>query len=306
MLLRPKPSNPCQYLLKLLRILPFSLTIFTLAILLLPNSVRAMEHLVLKVGNSHLVAAFFKNDIIVSKIRLAYEDSWFIDLKNFIDKHPSIETVFIGSVNSKVDKEIHFAIQAIPKQFRPSLDNLSIGFSVDNPNEVGSDIIANCYGALKLYPNQDIVVIDMGTAITISAIDKDRNFLGVSILPGIEMSARGLNIMTDQLPTVDLNKPPKALGKNTVHCIQSGLYFGLLGSIKYITSLITEECFPSSALVVATGGLTAPPNDLSGFICKNQIATFIQKDIQKQIPDILFAHDLTLIGMYEILKEQLH
>jgi type III pantothenate kinase len=265
-----------------------------------------MEHLVLKVGNSHLVAALFKDDIIIDKIRLPYEESWHLKLEDIINKYPAISSAFIGSVNSKVDKELAIALSSIDKKFKIPLNDLSINFAVDNKAEVGSDIIANCYGALKLYPQTDIIVVDMGTAATLTAIDKNRNFLGVSILPGIEMSAKSLNIMTDMLPDVDLNKPPRVLGKNTVHCIQSGLYYGLIGSVSYLLELIINENFKEKPLIIATGGLTAPVNYHSGFIPKTPIAKSLQKDILNQIPDLKIVHDLTLIGMYEILKEQLH
>jgi type III pantothenate kinase len=265
-----------------------------------------MEHLVLKVDNSDLVAALFEDDVIIDKIRLPYEASWHLKLKDIIDNHSNIVSAFIGSVNSKVKKELTKALSSIDKQFEIPLSNLSIGFAADDPLEASLDIIANCYGALKLYPQTDIIVIDIDTYVTLTAMNKDRHFLCASIFPSIEMSNKAVNTMTDMLPSIVLNKPLRSLGENTVECIQSGLYFGLIGSVAYLLDKTIKENFTKKPLVILTGGLTAPENDHSGFTPKTPIAKSLQKDILNQIPDLKIAHDLTLIGMYELLKEQLH
>jgi type III pantothenate kinase len=289
-----------------LQILVLSLKILTLALLITPLEIRAMEDLVIKIGNSHIVAAFFENDCIKDKLRLSYRDNWQEKLKQKISANRKIVHAFIGSVNGKAEKDVELLLSDSLKQIKSVIiEKLPFKFQVKDPSKVGVDILANCTAAIKLYPNQNLIIVDMGTALTITALSFDRVLLGVSILPGIEMNAKSLNKMTDKLPLILTKKTDLPIACTTEEAIQSGLYYSLIGSIRYISNLIEEKIFKTKAYIIATGGLTNPYMALDGFNPETNIAFDIQKDLNK-IPNLKIEHDLTLVGMHEILKKQLH
>jgi type III pantothenate kinase len=126
-----------------------------------------------------------------------------------------------------------------------------------NPLEVGADRIANSIAVTHLYPNKNVVVIDLGTATTFCAISKDKDYLGGAIIPGLKISMEALESRTAKLPTVEILKPEQACGRSTVESIQSGLYYSHLGAMKELIALYQKEVFNGEApLVVGTGGFS--------------------------------------------------
>jgi type III pantothenate kinase len=124
-----------------------------------------------------------------------------------------------------------------------------------NPAEVGADRIANAIAAVELYPKVDRVVVDMGTATTFCAINRDDEYLGGLISAGMGLSMKALAQNTAKLPYVDLVEPDNCLGKTTVENIQNGLYFGHLGLIREVVSRLREEAFSGrEPIVIGTGG----------------------------------------------------
>jgi type III pantothenate kinase len=123
---------------------------------------------------------------------------------------------------------------------------------MDNPREVGSDLIADAAGALSLY-KAPIIVVALGTASAFAVVSRDKEYIGGVIAPGIGISAEALYTRTAALPRVELARPKKAIGTNTQAAMQSGLIFGYAGLIDGIVSRIQEE-LGEKATVVATGG----------------------------------------------------
>lgn len=128
-----------------------------------------------------------------------------------------------------------------------------------NPLEVGADRIANAIGATQLYPNENLIIIDFGTATTFCAVNKEKEYLGGVILAGLRISMEALEQKTAKLPPVEIVQLKQTLGRSTVESIQSGLYFGQIGMVKEIRDRLTEECFaddqgPEKTRVIATGG----------------------------------------------------
>jgi len=123
---------------------------------------------------------------------------------------------------------------------------------MDNPKEVGADLIANAAAAIKLYTTP-IIVVALGTATAFAAVSKDAEYLGGVIAPGIGISLEALYTRTSALPRVDLVRPKKTIGPNTVAAMQSGTIFGWAGLIDGIVERIREE-LGEKAMVVATGG----------------------------------------------------
>jgi len=125
----------------------------------------------------------------------------------------------------------------------------------ENPQEVGADRIVNGVAAFEKFGGP-CVVVDLGTATTFDAISRKGEYLGGVISPGIGISARALYEHTARLPLVDIRKPAKVIGTNTVGSIQAGLFFGYLGLVDGILERLINE-LGADTKVVATGGLAS-------------------------------------------------
>jgi type III pantothenate kinase len=127
-----------------------------------------------------------------------------------------------------------------------------------NPLEVGSDRIANAIAGSRLYPGEDLLIVDLGTATTIDVVRGGRDYLGGVIMPGLRLSMQALDQGTARLSSVEIVRPNSALGQTTAGSIQSGLYFGHLGALGDLLDRLGREVFSGSApRVVATGGFAA-------------------------------------------------
>ncbi|HET9792434.1 MAG TPA: type III pantothenate kinase [Candidatus Angelobacter sp.] len=136
----------------------------------------------------------------------------------------------------------------------------------DNPQEVGADRIVNGVAAFEKYGGP-CVVVDFGTATTFDAVSRKGEYLGGVISPGIGISAQALFENTARLPLVDIRKPAKLIGTNTVGSIQSGMFFGYLGLVDGILERMVKE-LGADARVVATGGLAPLIGEHSRYIKK--------------------------------------
>jgi type III pantothenate kinase len=123
----------------------------------------------------------------------------------------------------------------------------------ENPAEVGADRIVNAVAALEKYGGPCIIV-DFGTATTFDCVSAKGEYLGGIICPGIGISADALFDRTARLPRVEIRKPARVIGSNTVGSLQSGLYYGYLGLVDGILELLLQELGPDTC-VLATGGL---------------------------------------------------
>jgi type III pantothenate kinase len=125
-----------------------------------------------------------------------------------------------------------------------------------NPLEVGADKIANAIGALSRFPGRNLVIVDFGTATTLCAVSKDREYLGGIITPGVTISMAALESQTARLPAVEIVRPAAILGRSVVESIQSGLCYGTLAGIRFLAVSIAKEHFAGARPVtVGTGGV---------------------------------------------------
>ena len=124
---------------------------------------------------------------------------------------------------------------------------------LDNPAQLGADLVCGAVAALAQC-KPPIIVIDMGTATTLSVIDKNANFLGGAIVPGLRLAQNALSGGTSQLPAVDIEAPAKIIGRNTIECMRSG---SILGTASMLDGMIArfEAELGQQAHVIATGGL---------------------------------------------------
>jgi len=151
-----------------------------------------------------------------------------------------------------------------------------VRISLDNPREVGADRVVNAAAAHRLYGGP-LIVIDLGTATTLDVVSADGDYLGGAIAPGIGISADALFERAAKLPRVELTHPKKAIGRNTVAAMQSGIIFGYVGLIEGIVVRMRKE-LGGKVRVIATGGL-------AGIIAK-----------ETDVIEVLDP-DLTLVGL---------
>jgi type III pantothenate kinase len=128
-----------------------------------------------------------------------------------------------------------------------------LSIRTDHPAELGADLIVNAVAARQMY-GAPVIVIGFGTATTFGAVSAQGEFVGVAIAPGVGTGAEALFRFAAKLPQVELAKPPHAIGKNTIHSMQSGLIFGFAGLVEGLVKRMRAE-LGGNARVIATGGL---------------------------------------------------
>jgi type III pantothenate kinase len=138
-----------------------------------------------------------------------------------------------------------------PLILTPALD-LGLTITTENPAEVGADLVANAVAAFDRF-HGNCIVVDFGTALSITAVAAPGELRGVAIAPGLTSAVNSLGHDTAQLPRVPLAPPPAAIGRNSVQSIQSGLMFGYTGLVQEIIRRMRAE-LGGSADVIATGG----------------------------------------------------
>ncbi len=126
---------------------------------------------------------------------------------------------------------------------------------VPEPYEIGADLVANGYAAIHLHA-ENCIVVDFGTALTFTVVNKKEGIKGVSIAPGLKTAVHSLSLNTAQLPTVPIALPKSAIGIDTVSAIQSGVMWGYVGLVKELLHKIKSE-LNGDYKVIATGGLSS-------------------------------------------------
>jgi len=136
-------------------------------------------------------------------------------------------------------------------------DGLDIGIKavIDNPKEVGADRLVTAVGALTRY-KAPLIIVDSGTATTFDIVDKDGNFAGGIITPGINLSVKALHEAAAQLPRIAIVKPEKVVGTDTVSAMQSGMFWGYIGLIDGLIKRIKTET-KENYMVIGTGGIAS-------------------------------------------------
>ncbi|MDR1766541.1 MAG: type III pantothenate kinase [Lachnospiraceae bacterium] len=183
-----------------------------------------------------------------------------IDLKNIFEirgiSPDDIGGAIISSVVPPLTEVLAEAVEIICHR-RPLIvgSGMKTGLNIlmDNPKTVGSDLIVDAVAASNEYPCP-VVIIDMGTATTLSVVDRNKNYIGGVILPGLRVSLDSLSSKTAQLPYISLAVPPKVIAKNTVDCMRSGVVYGNIDMIDGIIDRMEKE-LGEPVSVVATGGL---------------------------------------------------
>jgi type III pantothenate kinase len=223
--------------------------------------------LCLDIGNSQIFGGVFENGILRVSFRqdttqTQTSDQYGIFLRSVIRENAIDPTVIKHIAICSVVPNLDYSIIAACKKYfalEPFIlqTGVKTGIKIkySNPMEIGADLIASAIAAVKYYPNQNVIIVDFGTATTICPISADKEFLGGIILPGMRLGMESLQANTAKLPCVRIIKPVKILGNSTVESIQAGLYYGQLAAVSEIVRLVTLEVFKDEVpSVIGTGG----------------------------------------------------
>ena len=164
----------------------------------------------------------------------------------------SIISSVVPPLNNIVKSSLEKLFHQTPLVVGPGLKT-GLNILMDNPAQLGSDLVVNAVAGLHYY-GAPIILIDMGTATTVSVVDEKKNYIGGMILPGVKVSLDSLVNRTSQLPRISLDAPRKVIGKNTIDCMKSGIIMGQASCIDGMIERIWDE-LGYQAEVVATGGL---------------------------------------------------
>ena len=221
--------------------------------------------LTIDVGNSNIVIGAVRDDEILFEARLRTDatktsDEYCIDLKMLLEVYhvqPSqIEGAIIASVVPQVLNSMQTSIKKLtgktPLVVGPGLKT-GLNIAIENPSQAGADLVVGCVAALREH-KAPLIIVDMGTATTMIVVDKNSTMIGGCIMPGVKISMDALTDRTALLPGLQLDQPKRAIGRNTIDCMRSGLMMGAACTIDGMIDRMEEELgYPTT--VIATGGI---------------------------------------------------
>jgi type III pantothenate kinase len=223
--------------------------------------------LCLDVGNTQILGGVFDGDQLkttfrrVSSIR-ASSDEFGVFFRSVLRENGvDPQAIRMAGICSVVPDVLHSLRNCFRKYFRfePLLlqPGVKTGLKISyrNPLEVGSDKIANALGGVTSFPGRNLIIVDFGTATTLCAVTREREYLGGIITPGIHSSMAMLESKTARLPSVEIIRPAQVLGRSIVESIQSGLYHGTLATVRSLAALVAREHFAEEPpVILGTGG----------------------------------------------------
>ncbi len=221
--------------------------------------------LAIDIGNTNIVLGGLEGEKILFEARMATDliktsDQYCAELKSMLALFEVTPEVISGSIISSV-------VPPVLNSFKTAIRKLTgkaclvvgpgirtgLNIRMENPAEVGSDLIVAAVAAIAEY-GAPLLLVDMGTATTITAVDETGTFVGGCICPGVKISMEALTGRTAQLPGISLDEPQKAIGKNTRDCMRSGIMFGAAAMLDGLLDRMEAE-LGTPVKVVATGGI---------------------------------------------------
>ncbi len=223
--------------------------------------------LAIDIGNTNIVLGGLQDGEILFEARIATDsrktvDQYAVELKNILALFQvdagEIDDCIISSVVPPVFDQISSGVMRItgktPMVVGPGIKT-GINIQMDIPSQVGADRIVIAVAALGEY-KPPLILIDMGTATTIEVVGEGNTYLGGCIMPGVGVSLQALTSHTAQLPGIQLSRPDRVIGKNTVECMRSGVMYGAAAMLDGMLDRVEAE-LGRSATVIATGGVAS-------------------------------------------------
>ncbi|UBM58512.1 type III pantothenate kinase [Marinilongibacter aquaticus] len=222
--------------------------------------------LVADIGNSDIVFGFFDQGKLLHEFRIPSkkdEGSLFFEyrLSNFILEHDIAQNLYSRAVCSSVVPELTPIVLSILEGLSEGKTHLvkvdsfpEVKVEIDRADELGTDLFCNAVAAYHEH-RAACLIVDFGTALTMTAVNSQGQILGVSISPGLKTAVHSLFSKTAQLPEVPLEPPASVIGKNTVQAIQAGILIGYEGLVSHLIAQFKNE-IDEPLKVFATGGLS--------------------------------------------------
>lgn len=248
---------------------------------------------IIDIGNTQISFGIFNDDKLLTRGDYSSHNVEIEGFINYVKKvlteskisYDSFKGGLISSVVPHLSRLIQIAINSVISLEIPILDNRINSFiemDIDNPSEVGGDILADIVAA-KEYYKCPALVVDLGTVTKYIVLDEKGVFIGTTFYPGIEACLDSLSDKTALLPNLkEFNKPKRYLGKNTLEAMESGIYYGTVGGIKGVSEFV-KSMFDSSLTYILTGGFS--------------------NVIYPSLKDFVFDADLVLKGVNLLYKK---
>ncbi|MCI8651136.1 MAG: type III pantothenate kinase [Oscillospiraceae bacterium] len=223
--------------------------------------------LAIDIGNTNTVLGGMEGSQLLFMLRIRSDPlktaaEYMLTIKGLLelkDVDPAqIEGGIISSVVPELKNVMGRAMEELTgKQFLVVGSGIKTGLNIkmDNPGQLGADLVVDAVAALSKY-KPPLVFFDMGTATTLSVIDKKSNYIGGMIIPGLRLSVDALSAKAAQLPYINLNAPEQLIGTNTIACMQAGAIYSNAAMIDGLLERV-EEALGEPVTAVATGGLMA-------------------------------------------------
>ena len=222
--------------------------------------------LTIDIGNTNIVLGCIDGDKTLfverlSTVRTKTELEYAIDIKNVLDIYhihrDEIEGGIISSVVPQITTIVKLAVEKILKKNVLVVGagiKTGLNIRIDTPAQLGSDLVVDSVAAIVEYP-APLLIFDLGTANTVCVIDKNKNYIGGMIYPGVNISLNALTENASQLQGIGLEAPKRIVGKNTIECMKSGVLYSSAAAIDGIIDRI-EEAIGQPMTAIATGGLS--------------------------------------------------
>lgn len=250
--------------------------------------------LTVDVGNSNIVLGGVEGSEICFEARLRTDatktsDEYCIDLKMLLEVYgvsaKDVEGSIIASVVPQVLNSMQTAIKKLTGKAAlvvgPGLKT-GLNIQIENPAQTGADLVVGCVAALREH-KAPMIIVDMGTATTMIVLDKNSAMIGGCIMPGVKISMDALTDRTALLPGLQLDQPKKAIGRNTIDCMRSGIMMGAACTIDGMIERMEAE-LGYETTVIATGG----------------IAKFVIPMCKKKV---IYDRDLLVKGLATLYRE---
>jgi type III pantothenate kinase len=237
-------------------------------------------NLVIDIGNSRTKIALFNQHDLMFNVPINHLDVKHV--KMLLDEHPQLKKVILSSVKPYDEELKHFLDEnfdqflELDHQTKLPIENL-----YETPETLGKDRIAAAAGANELFPDQNLLIIDAGTAITYDLISEKNQYLGGNISPGITMRFKALNQFTGKLPLVEYMNDYQPIGRNTTEAIRAGVQNGVIFEMEQTIDLFNRNY--QNLQIIMTGG------DSNFFAGKLNYSIFVHLN-------------LTLTGLNRILE----
>ena len=243
--------------------------------------------LAIDAGNTHIVLGCLDGENTLFTARLSTDrnktaDEYALMIRSLFDLHQVDRKGLEGAILASVVSELTGALRAAAKIVTHH-DPIVVGagiktgvnIKIDDPGQLGADLVVGAVAATARYP-KPLIIFDMGTANTMSVIDREGRFLGGAILAGLRLSVDALSSGTSQLPRIQLAVPPKVVCSNTVECMQSGALYGHAAMLDGLIDRVEDELGEPMASVIATGGLA----HLVVPLCRREVT--VEEDLMLQ------------------------